>query len=543
MKISDMFFRLTLYINTIRYMKSSQIYYRIKKLIGLKCTIGQVPCEKYNNIENIATPIELDFDAIFLHRFDVNEFLEDKVTFLHSSRKFDWNGEWKLEKETTLWNFNLHYFEFLFPFIKAYQDTKKFKYLEKTYFLIRAWINQNPKGKGIGWSPYTIAVRLTNWISYYEYVKDNLDDNFRRLILNSMHEQYRYLAIHIEKHLLGNHYFEDLKALVLCAVFFNDEKMLESALHALKKECKEEILPDGMHFELSPMYHKIILEGILRVAIALRGINRRDEEIEKYIQPMLDVAWSFEGDIKRVPLFNDSGDNIAKSLKALVSVSEKYFDVSPHFKSQLADSGFYFFGVGKWKLIVDAGQPGPKYIPGHTHCDAMSFELFYDGAPVIVNCGTYAYQCEKREYFRSTKAHNTVLVDDTEQSQCWSTFRLAKRSSVKLKRVDDDSIDMELLDQRNNKVERKICIRHGKLKILDKSEKHMISSFFHFIPDIYQDFNYSSNTNIKVERKEDEYAEEYGKKTKINTLCLSTRDALIIEISLGSIQEKCRGIE
>ena len=42
-------------------------------------------------------------------------------------------------------------------------------------------------------------------------------------------------------------------------------------------------------------------------------------------------------------------------------------------------SGFYIFKQNDWKLIVDAGQPGPAYIPGHAHCDAMSFELFKAG--------------------------------------------------------------------------------------------------------------------------------------------------------------------
>ena len=59
-------------------------------------------------------------------------------------------------------------------------------------------------------------------------------------------------------------------------------------------ECKEEILPDGMHFELSPMYHKLIFEGVIRVAVALKAKGYEDQEIEKYLQPMLDAAWSLE---------------------------------------------------------------------------------------------------------------------------------------------------------------------------------------------------------------------------------------------------------
>ena len=60
-----------------------------------------------------------------------------------------------------------------------------------------------------------------------------------------------------------------MKSLVIGAIFFKDEAVLGKALKDFKAECKEEILADGMHFELSPMYHKIIFEGVLRVAATL----------------------------------------------------------------------------------------------------------------------------------------------------------------------------------------------------------------------------------------------------------------------------------
>ena len=79
------------------------------------------------------------------------------------------------------------------------------------------------------------------------------------------------------------------------------KKCWKKTLPIFKKECKEEILADGMHFELSPMYHKIIFEDILRVAVALRSIKRKDTEIEEYLQPMLNVAWSLEEGLERIP--------------------------------------------------------------------------------------------------------------------------------------------------------------------------------------------------------------------------------------------------
>lgn len=264
---------------------------------------------------------------------------------------------------------------------------------------------------------------------------------------------------------------------------------------------------------------------MLRVAVALRGAKKRDLEIESYLQPMIDVAYSFEEGIERVPLFNDSGNNVAKSLRALIETA-KPFGITPHFKDRLISSGFYIFKknvCGKvWKLIVDAGQPGPKYIPGHAHCDAMSYELFCDGKPMVMNCGTYAYQCKERGVFRSTASHNTVMVKGVEQSQCWGAFRVAKRSSTKVLNVTNHSIIIEMVDQKRNKIERKISFA-DELIVTDKSDGKELQSWVHTLCPV--------RTNSSVQVGFMDYAEDYGKKEKLRSLCL-TGTAISYSISL-----------
>ena len=152
---------------------------------------------------------------------------------------------------------------------------------------------------------------------------------------------------------------------------------------------------------------------------ALREAEKPDVQLEHLVWDMLSAAWSLERSLSRTPLFNDSGDNVAKSLAGLMSCASQHLDIAPVYRSALVHGGFYIFTDGPWKLIVDAGQPGPSYIPGHAHCDSMSFELFRDGIPFLVNCGTYAYQCDNRSWFRSTQAHNTVQAYGTEQSEIW----------------------------------------------------------------------------------------------------------------------------
>jgi uncharacterized heparinase superfamily protein len=82
-------------------------------------------------------------------------------------------------------------------------------------------------------------------------------------------------------------------------------------------------------------------------------------------------------------------------------------------------------------LVVDAGDIGPAYQPGHTHCDMLSYELMWGGERLIVDTGVYEYEPgPMRHYVRSTRAHNTVAVGGDEQSEIWGEFRVARRAKI-----------------------------------------------------------------------------------------------------------------
>lgn len=523
---------LSLYWHTLKNMKSSQIYYRFRRQLHMTCSLGISPRVVQGQYHTLPAVLELDLDPVFLSRFVPDDLIAGKMCFLHHTESFDPYGTWKFPECSALWNFNLHYFEFLFPLIHAYKESGSLAYLDKIKALIHGWIVCNPVGdSGHGWAPYTIALRLTNWLSCFSMLEDEfaLNKEFADKMLASMYEQYCFLAEHLEKDLLANHYFEDLKALVLSALFFNDGNMLASALQELKKQCQEQILSDGIHFERSPMYHKIILEGLFRVCIALRCTGRGDQELEQFIQPMLDAAYSLEEGLERIPLFNDCGNNVSKSLTALQSAAQTHFKITPRLQSQFPVSGYYIFHRGPWKLIVDAGTPGPKCNPGHAHCDAMSFELFKDGKPVLVNSGTFAYQNELRSFFRSTKAHNTVMANQTEQSQCWSTFRTGKMSRVQVLFVDCQSIKMQMHDQKGHMIQRTISISGDRFKVMDESAGLSLSAFYHFTSHTKQvgpscwhnnDTGTCEITADKVAVSSHPYATDYGMVSKSCVLCV-----------------------
>lgn len=519
--------KIQLYVHTIRYLKPRQVFHRLGQSLGFQSTLRGMRVSSTETCIPLRALEELDFDPVFLHRFSVPALMANRVSFLHEEESMDWNGRWCKETRSRLWNFNLHYFEFLHPLTKQYLETGSACYLGKTVQMIQGWIRQNPKEQaGDGWSSYAISLRLTNWLAYYSAIGSHLDANFRKELTASIHEQYVWLSTHLEQGILGNHYFENLKTLVLCAVFFHDTAALSTVLPAFYAECREEILSDGMHFELSPMYHKIVLEGLLRVCIALRNAELRDSRLEELAQSMLNAACSMEKGLARTPLFNDSGDNVAKSLQALLACASQHLGLHPAQNTSLPDAGYYFFENGPWRLIVDAGAAGPDYIPGHSHCDAMSFELFRNGEPVLVNSGTYAYQCPQRHWFRSTEAHNTVQISGVEQSQIWGTFRLAKRSRTRVLELVSDRIRMELTDYRGNRIRRELRLTPDALYLTDQAAGKPLSSHLHSL--IPMEIRSSS----AVTRKQSPYAPEYGLLQTADHITVTGTGTLEIQIPL-----------
>lgn len=425
------FEKLLLYFNTIKYLKPSQILYRIWRPMRrlqirehLRSNKGIVP--PFEHLKSFVLP-ELDFDPEYLKRFNVEEMMDDTFTFLNDKHKLDLTQCWNDPELTHLWRFNLHYFEYLYPLGYAYSVHGEDRYYNKYRELILRWIAYNPYPKGDGWHPYTISLRLINWVCSLElfYGRIEKDGSFKKMLIHSIYRQYLYLQKNVEKELLGNHYFENIRALILCSIFFADHDKLTLYKQALFKQLEEQILNDGMHFELSPMYHKIVLEGLLKIhywspCTALNG----------YIQKMVNAAYSLEKNMGKTPFFNDSAENIAKSMASLIAVANRYFHIAPEYRMQFEKSGYYMLETPSSKCVIDAGPIGPDYLPGHGHCDALSYELSVKGHPFIVNSGTYEYQNGKwRSFFRSTRAHNTLLIDENEQSGCWSSFRVAGRIS------------------------------------------------------------------------------------------------------------------
>jgi len=368
-----------------------------------------------------------------------------EACFLNHTKKLDLPVDWNNESPSKLWIYNLHYFEDLLS--NNAEEKRNFHFQ-----LLNRWVDQNPVGYGNGWEPYPTSLRIVNiikaWLGGLE-----LDEK----LFSCVFAQASFLSNDLEKHLLGNHYFVNLKALLFAGVIFENTRWLSIAEKGLLFEIPEQILEDGANFELSPMYHSLILVDMLDMfnlskSYSSKVPTRLVSLLEDYIPKMLAFMEAVAHPDGGVSFFNDSADGIAPAKAKIESYAKKLgFGISPLdcSKPQIIDnanSGFICATAAGNKLIFDASPVGPDYIPGHAHADTLSFELSIGAQRVFVNSGTSEYGLSpKRLNQRKTASHNTVEVDGKDSSQVWGGFRVANRAEIISRHTElkhDHSIDL-----------------------------------------------------------------------------------------------------
>jgi len=208
----------------------------------------------------------------------------------------------------------------------------------------------------------------------------------------------------------------------------------------LSIQIPEQILPDGFHFEASPMYH-------LRVVYLLSLLQSLGEPDLKSLTtaPLARSVRALKNVLHpdgNIALLNDSAIGIYHDPKTLLdfatSALAKHQEPeqtthSPRHSGSwsLESSGYYGYRDDSGNYIIcDAGPIGPDYIPGHAHADIFTYELSLKGCRVISDTGNFDYlESPSRALSRSTRAHNTVEIDGTDQCDMWGAFRVGQRAS------------------------------------------------------------------------------------------------------------------
>jgi hypothetical protein len=135
---------------------------------------------------------------------------------------------------------------------------------------------------------------------------------------------------------------------------------------------------------------------------------------------------------------------------------------------------------------------------GHGHADALSFTLSSAGKDMLIDPGTSVYNGapQWRQFFRSTAAHNTVVVDNSNQSDTAGTFSWRRKSNTRLiahrSMAGFDYVDAEhdgYLHLRHDLMHRRrvLFLRPDYWIIFDELQgrgAHNFDFLFHFAPGV-----------------------------------------------------------
>jgi len=357
--------------------------------------------------------------------------------------------------------------QWLMPAGQAYLLTGDERYAEAVRATLESWIAANPYAGSVNWSvTMEPALRILSWSWFFRVFHASrpwADAAFRERFLRALYLHGDFTERHLEiSDVNGNHCTADAAALVFAGLFFGQGadagRWLSRGWSILCAELPRQVYADGVDFEASVAYHRLVAELFLLPALYRKACAL--EVPEGYRERLIAMArfsaaysrpdgtsplWGDADDGRALPLgLQDLTDHrylvglvgAAFGVPELASASggprgEAFWLLGPQAAGRLPASatppqppgstafpegGFYVMRNALDHVFVDCGPVGLAGLGGHGHNDCLAFEAALDGVQLVRDCGLLVYtgSFAERYRFRSTAYHNTPCVDGQE---------------------------------------------------------------------------------------------------------------------------------
>ena len=485
------------------------------------------------------TPIKKSPQVRFLQLLPSNcsssVFRNGKFSFLNKEKSFQTSVDWNFNEFGQLWNIRLNSLEYL-----SHLDTS----IEDGMELLKNFIRDIKKNR-TRYDSHCASLRIINVIKFCSRYNIDVPE-----INAFVFSQALYVRKNSEIHLRNNHLLENGFALLFASHFFGHEKLFHYSSKVLLRSLEKQILPDGAHFELCPMYHLWTTNRLLECIQILH-------KSEFTVQPVLDIVEekvsSMLGWIKHMqfgngslPAVNDSSEGYGPGINAILKIANDIgVKASGH---ALKESGFRKFRNRNFEMLVDVNGLTPPEAPGHSHADTFHFILHVFGDPFIIDTGVSTYEPSKlRIHERSTLAHNTVVVNDLNQSEIYGSFRAGRRAKVNLMKYSQN-----LLEASHNGYQH-IGVKHTRTFLFEQDKIVITDKISGKLPDKCSAYLHIDKKNRLVKRddsliskfvkidfanssaielKENYYAVAFGKQLPCYVVKIDFTGELITTISL-----------
>ena len=432
---------------------------------------------------------------------------------------------------------------------RAYRLSGDTRFANAVAEQLDSWLMQNPYGVGMNWrSGLELGVRLINWVWALDLIEEAavINNRLRHRILDSVSRHIWEIDRKYSRgSSINNHLIGEAAGVFVATSYFPYLKEAASWRAASQKILCREILhqtfPDGGTSEQAMGYHFFVLQFFVIVGMTARATGGDMPEsywsrLEKMFEFM--ATLSEGGDC--LPSFGDSDDGYVLDLgsnphsirewlavgaalfgrgdfKATAgAVSEPVrwllgksgfdrYDSTPEPENRechstaFSKTGYYLLQRGALdspeciSVVFDCGPLGMGALAGHGHADALSFTLRAFGRDVLVDPGTYDYFSypKWRQYFRSTRAHNTVVIDGRDQSEMLGPFLWGKRAKAECLNWQPTDTGGKVVGEHDGYSHLRDPVIHKRMIDLDGRElvvrddimaraQHEIQIFFHF---------------------------------------------------------------
>jgi hypothetical protein len=396
-----------------------------------------------------------------------------------------------------IWELNRH--QWLVLLGQAYQFTGDERYAEKFAESIRDWMRANPRGIGVNWAgSLEVALRLISWcwaMFLFRRSKALSPELFIEMLGGiEAHAEHveRYLSTYFSP---NTHLTGEALGLFYAGVVFPEwrpaGRWRALGMKILEEQVVRQVFPDGVHFEQAACYHRYTIEIYLHFLILSErnGITVAPAVRER-VRRMLDFLLAVvrpDGTMPQIgdadggwllPLSVRTPDDVRgvfSTAAALLGRPEyawaaggpapetvwlmgtaglTAFDAlrpAPPARSPsvLFEQGGYAVMRNGWDadahhLIFDVGPLGCPVSGGHGHADLLSIQCAAYGESYLVDPGTYRYTGEPdwRDFFRTTAAHSTVMIDGADQAVPDGPFAWKHRPRARLRRwISNEAFD------------------------------------------------------------------------------------------------------
>lgn len=467
----EIFKKTGLLLRTVSHLKLVQVAYQFKnRLIKPKSLKFY---KKHNKTRKSLEFFQLPSCKSVL-KFSENRYI---FNFLNLEKQFENTIDWNFQGYGKLWNYNLQYLDFLKQ--DDLSNELKIALIKDLY--------QNLWDGNLVLEPYPSSLRIMNVVRFLSKLNTDAEVESVQTYLLA---EINYLSKNLEYHILANHLLENAFALLMGGYFFDQKEWIIRAEKLLEIEMEEQILNDGAHFELSPMYHQIILFRVLEGLAYLPKEDKLYQLLKHKAGLMISWLFTFSFNDGSIAHFNDSCYGIAFETKELLRMG-KHLGIEPNNAHQLQESGYRKFEINDFELVADVHGISPDYQPGHSHADTFSFCLNYKGKPIIVDPSISTYEISpRRDWERSTLAHNTLSINGDNSAEVWAGFRVGRRLKVNIIEENNGFIHVSHDGYRKQKVKvfRKFDVTNGFIEIMDILEidslNPSVNIQFYFHPDI-----------------------------------------------------------